>query len=93
MVTIQKILNENKEGIIIGAIAGYVIGSFFLPESVQLNVVADSFGIIDNLKQASTTALEFAKTKVVVATTIIGATLGFVIDNQMKEGFLRGLIK
>lgn len=88
-INLKKIFWENKEGILLGAIAGYLIGRFMIPADFNFSVVAQSNSILDTFKSASTSAIEFAKTKVIWGTTIIGASLGGIIDSQLKEGFLK----
>lgn len=90
---LMRFLKENKEGLIGGAIIGYVVGKFFIPSDFDFSVVAQSESIIDVAKSVGTTALEFAKTKVILATTIIGATLGAIVDSMFKEGAWRRWFK
>ena len=78
----------NKEGIIIGGIGGYLIGKFFFGD-INLTALTETQGIIDPFISVGKSTIELAKTKVVIMTTLIGATLGAFIDNELKEGFLR----
>lgn len=89
---ITKLLRENKEGIFIGGIVGFLAGNYFLP-TFDLNVISQSFGVIDSIKPVSTTLIEFAKTKIMISSTIIGAIIGFIVDYNFKEGFIGRLLR
>lgn len=82
----KKFFWENKEGIITGAIVGFVISKFFLPESFDFSVIQQSYGLIDIIKGTGTSVLEIAKQKVIIAFTIIGASVGLALDMNVKEG-------
>lgn len=82
-----RFIKENKEGIIIGGIAGYVAGKYFLGD-IDLASISQTQSIIDPLISAGKSAIEIAKTKVVIVTTIIGMGIGVIVDNQIKEGWL-----
>lgn len=86
MVKIFKLLKQNKEGIIIGAIIGWVVGKFFLPSDFDFSIVAQSQSIFDPLIESGKDTIELAKTKVTFATTLIGAGIGFVLDFFTTEG-------
>lgn len=75
-----NLLKKGKEGLIIGLIAGYVIGRWFLPDSLDLNAIAQTQSLIDVARTAGTTAIEFAKTKAIIGTMIIAGTIGFLVD-------------
>ena len=77
---LKQFWKNYKEGLIIGAISGYIVGRFFLPTDFDFSVIAQTSSIIDVLQGAGTTALEFAKTKVILTFTIIGAVLGTIVD-------------
>ena len=78
-------LNVNREGIIIGAIVGFLVGKFILPDYIDMSIVAQTAGIVDVLQSGATSAVELAKTKIVWASTILGAGFGLLIDMGMKE--------
>ena len=61
---LKKFLWENKERIIVGAIVGYVIGRWFLPSTVDLQAIQQTYGLVDVVRGATTTSLEFAKQKI-----------------------------
>jgi len=85
MVKIMKLLNKGKEGLVIGAIVGFVVGKFFFPSEV-LSIITQSQSIIDPLKNVATPAIEFAKTKAVLGMILLGSTIGFLIDINTPEG-------
>ena len=58
-----KLLKTNKEGIIIGAVVGYIVGRFLIPADFDFSIIMQSQSILDTFKSAGTTAIEFAKTK------------------------------
>ena len=83
---ITGFLGRNREGIIIGGIAGWLIGKFFIPSDFDFSVITQTQGILDPFISAGKSAIELAKTKVIWGTTIIGATLGAVLDEITPEG-------
>ena len=92
-INLTQFLKENKEGLIIGAVVGFVIGKWLLPSSFDLTPVAESQGIIDTFKSAGTTAIEFARTKIIWATTLLGTAVGGLIDSLFKEGYLMNKLR
>lgn len=86
---LKRFVFLNKEGILIGGLVGFIFAKFFLPETFDFSMVQQTFGLMDVLKGAGTTTLEWAKTKVVWALTIFGAGFGLMIDNELKEGWWR----
>lgn len=78
-------LNSNKEGILIGAAVGFLVGKFILPNYIDMSMVTQTAGIVDVLSQTATSTIELAKTKVVWASTIFGAGIGLIIDSHIKE--------
>jgi len=84
---LKKFLWENKEGIIIGGIIGYVVATRFLPSNFDISVVQQTQGVIDLV--SSGTPIEIAKTKVTWAFTIIGSAIGMVMDMNLKEGWYK----
>lgn len=80
MVKIVQVLRQGSRGLIFGAIIGFIVGKFVAPTTVDLSVIVQSQAIFDPLISAGQTALEFARTKVVTASTLIGAAIGFVLD-------------
>ena len=78
-------LNVNREGILIGAAVGFLVGKFILPDYIDMSMVAQTAGIVDVLQQGATNAVELAKTKIVWASTIFGAGVGLLIDMNLKE--------
>ena len=88
MVDIKRIIRQNKEGIIIGAIVGYLFGKFFLND-IDVSSIIQTQSVIDSLISAGKSSVELAKSKVVLATTLLGAVMGFIVDSQLKEGFFR----
>ena len=86
---IKKILWENKEGITLGAVVGYVMGRWFLPDIVDFSMVMQTEGIIDVVAGAGKSAMELAKTKIIWGSTFIGGLVGGYLDSLLPEGFLR----
>ena len=82
---IKNLIWVNKEGILIGAAVGFLVGKFILPDYVDMSMVAQTAGIVDVLQQGATSAVELAKTKIVWASTILGGAIGLIIDMGMKE--------
>lgn len=86
---IQRFFWENKEGMIVGAIAGYLVYQFALPADFNFSMVTSTFGLIDTLSSVATSTIELAKTKVMWAFIIIGAGIGTAIDMSLKEGWYK----
>ena len=90
---IKKFLTENKEGIIIGGIVGYIIGKYFLQGTIDLSSVTETQGIIDIISGTTKSTIELAKTKIVLASTIIGSFIGAYIDSILPEQDIKGWFK
>lgn len=93
----KKIINfikKNKMGLIVGAVVGYLMGRFVFPMYMEYSVIANTNSILDPLKSAGTTLLDFAKTKVIIVSTLFGAFVGGLIDSRVnQEKWLRRLFK
>ncbi len=89
MTKLLRFLKENVEGILIGGAVGFIFAKFFLPETFDFSMVQQTFGLMDVIKGTTETTLEWAKTKVIVAFTIIGSGIGLIIDMNLKEGWWR----
>ena len=90
MASVWENIKKNKEGIIIGGIIGWVVGKFFIPPGFDFSVIMQSQSLLDNFFSVGKTSIDIAKNKVIIATTIIGATLGYITDSLFPErGFFR----
>ncbi len=78
-----------KEGILIGGALGFIAGKWLLPNVFDLNSIAQAQSALDFIKPITTTIITFAKTKLIVATTLVGALAGAIIDDMVPEGFLK----
>jgi hypothetical protein len=86
MSDIKLFLWRNKEGIIIGAITGFIIGKWILPMiGFDYSVMVQDYSVIDTLKSTGLSTLEWAKTKAIYLTTIFGAIIGTIIDEFTPE--------
>ncbi len=83
---LKKFFWENKEGFLIGGLAGFIFAKFFLPETFDFSTVQQTFGLIDFIKGTAEQTIEVAKTKVVWGFTILGTFIGALIDNYLPEG-------
>ncbi len=88
MSELKSFLWRNKEGAIAGIIIGFIVGKFILPTYFDYSTIAQSYGVIDNLQTIGTTSIEWAKTKTVYLTTIIGGIIGMFVDEMIPEGRL-----
>lgn len=86
---IKRFFFENKEGIVIGGVVGYILGKYFLQDYFDMSIMGQTFGIIDVVKGATASTIELAKTKIIWASTIIGAVIGMILDNALPEKFWR----
>lgn len=84
---LKRFVWNNKEGILIGGLVGYLFSRFFLPDYINLNTIIQTQGLIDIITSSS--GIELAERKIRVAFTVIGATIGMVIDMNLKEGWYR----
>ena len=81
-----KFIWEIKEGLILGALAGYVLGKYLFPNNViDMNAVMQTQTVLDMMKSASQPAMEFAKDKLIIGCTIVGGLIGTVIDAMIPE--------
>ena len=78
--SIKDTLYEAKEGIIIGGLVGFLVYKFFLPESINLTDISQTQSLVDIIKPATTSVIEFAKTKLFLGLIVIGATIGGLVD-------------
>lgn len=85
MLKLISFLNSNKEGILIGAVVGFLVGKFILPNYIDMSMVTQTAGIVDVLTETAANTIELAKTKIVWASTIFGAGIGLLLDMGMKE--------
>ncbi len=86
MVKIIGLLRENKEGLILGAIAGWIVGKFIAPTFIDLSVLTQTQGILDPIISGGKSLVEIGKSKLTIMTTILGAGIGVVIDMLVPEG-------
>jgi uncharacterized membrane protein YqgA involved in biofilm formation len=86
--SLTNFIKLNIQGILIGAGIGFIVGKFILPTYFDYSTIAQSYGVIDNLQTIGTTSLEWAKTKTIYITTIIGAVIGMFVDEYIPEGKL-----
>lgn len=82
---ITNFLYVNKEGIFYGALVGFLVGKFLLPNYVDMSMVTQTAGIVDVLAETATSTIELAKTKIVWASTIFGAGVGLLLDMGTRE--------
>ena len=82
---VKSFLLVNKEGIIIGSLIGFLVGKFILPDMIDFSLMGQTFGLIDIIQEGSKSAGEIAKTKLVWASTILGGTIGLLIDMSLPE--------
>ena len=85
---IKQGLWENKEGIILGGLIGFLLGKFVLPTTFDLQAIAQANSVLDFVKAGTSNIIEFAKTKIIIASTIVGSLAGGIIDNMMPERFV-----
>ena len=81
----SKYIYPNKEGMIIGGVIGYFIGKYFLVNLIDLPSINQTQGVLDFIMATKTSAIELAKTKLAIASSIIGASVGGYIDYQIPE--------
>jgi len=76
---IKKFVIKNKQGILVGALAG-LAGSWILGSmGANLNFSLQSVGLVDQLISTGTTTAKIAQTKVAIALMSIGAVMGGLI--------------
>lgn len=83
----KEYILENKEGILVGALIGFIIAKFFFPQDIDITLIAQTQSIVDVFKSTGTTAIEFAKTKVMLGLIVISAFIGMILDSLLKEGW------
>ncbi|MBI4029309.1 MAG: hypothetical protein HY376_03005 [Candidatus Blackburnbacteria bacterium] len=89
----KQFIWENKEGAIIGGIAGYFFIAPLLTKDASALQNLEAVGLIDVFKSASTSAIDFARTKALWTGTLIGVVIGIIMDMVMAEGWLKKLLK
>ena len=82
-----KRLWEIKEGLIIGGAIGFLIGKYILPTQFDLNSIAQTQSALDFIKPLTSNIIEFAKQKIIIATTLVGALAGGFVDAMLPENF------
>ncbi len=85
---LTNFLKNNIQGILIGAGIGFIVGKFILPTYFDYSTIAQSYGVIDTLQNVGTASIEWAKTKTIYLTTILGAVIGMFVDEMIPEGKL-----
>lgn len=83
---ILKRIYDTKEGLFFGALAGFLIGKYLLPYAFDLQAVASADSILNFVKTTGTSIIEFAKTKIIISSTICGALIGAFVDDYFPEG-------
>ncbi len=78
--SIKDTLYEAKEGIIVGGVIGFLVYKFLLPDSISIETIAQTQSMVDVIKPAATSVIEFAKARLMLSIIIIGAMIGGVID-------------
>lgn len=76
-------LKRNKEGIIIGAIVGWLVSTFISPTTFDATLIAQS--IVDPLIPGES-VIEIAENKITIALIFLGATVGSILDEITPEG-------
>ena len=71
-------LKQGKEGIVVGALVGGVLG-FISKDFVSIDLFQQSQGLLDTLAAVEPT------TKLWVVMALIGAAIGFFLDVYRKE--------
>lgn len=90
---VRQFIWENKEGAIVGGLLGWFVIAPLITKDTQSIVALQSSGLIDVVKSASTSATEFAIAKAKWFAVGLGITIGVFFDMQLKEGFLKNLLK
>lgn len=84
---IKRKLIENKEGFFYGAIVGFLF--WLVVKTIGIDLTFMQFGIIDYFKPAYYSLQDFASTKLLIASIIVGSLLGAAIDNILPEHWIR----
>ena len=83
-IDLQKIIWENKEGIIIGGVIGYFLSKSLFPSMVDFSVITQTQGMIDIL--ASGSPLDIAQVKLSAVSSVLGSLIGGYVDSLIPEG-------
>lgn len=74
-------LKKNRAGLLVGAGVGLATVLYLKTTGVDLSFAIASPGVLDNTLAASVGLAELAVTKVGIAFMLLGAFIGYVIDN------------